>query len=176
MAWSEHVNATGWIAMAWGERVTPLAMELDMIDIRDIARSLARQCRFNGHLEGFCSVAEHSVHVMWLTGEALQREGVEDTRMLRTALLHDATEAYLGDLVRPLKKLPEFSFFNEAESQLYSVIARKYDLYDPIPDMVMEADDERLRFELGRRKSITFGSSFWISETMFLNAFKEVAP
>lgn len=70
------------------------------VDIRDIAHSLARVCRFGGHVRpatgpAWYSVAQHSLLVEHLTPAPLAM----------VALLHDATEAYLGDVTAPLKAL-----------------------------------------------------------------------
>ena len=82
-----------------GRRVSLLNPSPSQIVIGDIAHGLAHQCRFNGHTNKFYSVAQHSV----LVASILPRE-------LRLAgLLHDASEAYLGDVVQPLKDLlPEY--------------------------------------------------------------------
>lgn len=66
--------------------------EVDMIDPRDISHSLAHLCRFNGHTREFYSVAQHSCIVADLVPEEHKL----------AALLHDATEAYLGDMTRHL--------------------------------------------------------------------------
>ena len=82
-----------------GRRVALLNPSPAQIVIGDIAHGLAHQCRFNGQTNRFYSVAQHSV----LVASILPRE-------LRLAgLLHDASEAYLGDIVQPLKELlPEY--------------------------------------------------------------------
>jgi len=67
----------------------------DMICIEDIASALSKICRFGGHSSAFYSVAQHSVIVMALGSPYLCRE----------ALLHDAAEAYLGDVIKPLKNI-----------------------------------------------------------------------
>ena len=87
-----------------GRRVSLLNPSPSQIVIGDIAHGLAHQCRFNGQTNKFYSVAQHSV----LVASILPRE-------LRLAgLLHDASEAYLGDVVQPLKDLlPEYQAIEE---------------------------------------------------------------
>ena len=87
-----------------GRRVALLNPSPSQIVIGDIAHGLAHQCRFNGQTNKFYSVAQHSV----LVASILPRE-------LRLAgLLHDASEAYLGDVVQPLKELlPEYQAIEE---------------------------------------------------------------
>lgn len=73
-------------------------------DIRDIAHSLSQQCRFGGHCNTFYSVAAHSVVASWLCPSDLAME----------LLLHDAHEAYVLDLQRPLKELlPEYRLIED---------------------------------------------------------------
>src|ERR1039457_118422 len=87
----------GFIGTFSGLRFWPLDPNPEKILIDDIAHALAHQCRFGGHASRFYSVAEHSVHVSRLCPP-------EDALW---GLLHDASEAYLVDLPRPLKQLPE---------------------------------------------------------------------
>lgn len=82
-----------------GRTIRPLAPDPDDICIEDIAHALSNQCRFTGHTRKFSSVAEHSVRVSWLVPEEFRLE----------ALLHDASEAYLSDIARPVKKAPGFA-------------------------------------------------------------------
>lgn len=91
-----------------------------MIAIGDIAHSLSMQCRYNGHCRTFYSVAEHSVLVSdWLlynVGPAAARAG----------LLHDAGEAYLCDVPKPLK--PMLGGYREASDALDRVIEARFGL------------------------------------------------
>ena len=73
---------------------------IEMIDARDIAHSLANTNRYNGHTKFPYSVAQHSV----LMAELLSSEGV----LRRQALMHDAHDAYTGDIITPIKReVPE---------------------------------------------------------------------
>lgn len=78
-----------------GNRLNLTEPDVKDVAIEDIAHGLAFQCRFNGQTREFYSVAQHSLMVMSLVGEELKL----------TALLHDAAEAFLGDMVTPLKRM-----------------------------------------------------------------------
>lgn len=85
-----------WIQTKTGKKVSLIAPDPATICLEDIAWALANQCRFNGHTRGaFYSVCEHSLRVAHLLPEELKLAG----------LLHDAAEAYMGDIVRPLKEM-----------------------------------------------------------------------
>ena len=87
-----------------GRRVALLNPSPSQIVIGDIAHGLAHQCRFNGQTSKFYSVAQHSVLVATILPRELRLAG----------LLHDASEAYLGDVVQPLKDLlPEYQAIEE---------------------------------------------------------------
>ncbi len=92
------MNGT-WIETFTGKQFFFAEPRAEDVDIRDIAHSLSRQCRFGGHTRVFYSVAEHSV----LAVSVLKDQGRwgEITQMY--ALLHDAAEAYICDLPRPIK-------------------------------------------------------------------------
>lgn len=121
-----------------GAVINPLAPDADSINIEDIAHALANICRFTGHTRTFYSVAEHSVRCSEIVIPKLRL----------TALLHDASEAYLSDVSRPIKQDPEFgTFYRTFEQQLERVIADKYGLEFPYPLDIKFADDVLLRSE-----------------------------
>lgn len=103
--------------------------------VQDIAHSLAMQCRFNGHTARFYSVAEHSVHCSHIVPP-------EDALV---ALMHDAAEAFIGDVAKPLKRLlPDYE---KIENAVEDVIFDKLDIPFPFPPSVKEADVRMLHLE-----------------------------
>lgn len=88
-----HSFMDGVINTVSGHLINFNAPKTDQIKIDDIINSLANICRFGGHVRKFYSVAQHSVLVAALAPPSLKK----------AALLHDACEAYLGDVVKPLK-------------------------------------------------------------------------
>jgi hypothetical protein len=124
-----------WIQTYTGRQFFPFDPRGEDVDIRDIAHSLSFLCRFNGHCRVFYSVAEHSLRVSRLLGDDLALWG----------LLHDAAEAYLSDLPRPVKaSLPAFV---DMEARLLREIARVFGLTWPMPAEVRWADDVLLATE-----------------------------
>jgi hypothetical protein len=104
----------------------------EMICIEDIAHALSHQCRFGGHLPKFYSVAQHSVLCCML---------VEEQHKL-AALMHDASEAYLLDVPRPIKK--KLANYKEIEDVLMNVIAKKFGFLWPMHEQVAKADETML--------------------------------
>lgn len=128
----------GWILTSTGRRIPLLHPDPADIDIRDIAHALSNQCRYAGHTQFFYSVAEHSWHCSHLfaaAGDALW------------GLLHDAAEAYLGDVTSPLKRLlPEYQ---EIEELWMEVIAHALRLPGPPPATLKDVDTAVLLAEAG---------------------------
>jgi hypothetical protein len=134
--------ATNWIETYTGQQFYPGNPTADMIDILDIAHALSHQCRFGGHCSHFYSVAEHCVRVA-RAAEPLGR------RVQLQALLHDATEAYVIDVPRPVK--PFLPGYYELEARVAAVIAEKFGLDTLTPPEVMALDN---RILLDERRSL----------------------
>lgn len=97
-------------------------------DIRAIAASLAKLCRFCGHTLDFYSVAQHCVHVSEIVPAEFALDG----------LLHDATEAYLGDMSSPLKRL--CVDYQAIEVRLEVAVRAQFNLSTIQPPEVRHAD------------------------------------
>lgn len=133
--------STGKIMTYGGYMVAPLTPRVEMLSISDIAHALSNECRFNGHCRPFYSVAEHSVRVA-----DLLREWGFGAEVQMSGLLHDATEAYLKDLPRPLKELDEFKNYRRAEEALARAVRYRFGLAEQ-PDIVHRADNVLLATE-----------------------------
>lgn len=102
----------------------------------DIARSLSQICRFTGHTRTFYSVAQHAVEVSHLVTPANAAWG----------LLHDAAEAYIGDISRPWKKclrvLDDGMLVpvEQVENRILARVAENFGLNWPMPAEVKQAD------------------------------------
>lgn len=129
-----------WMQTYTGRQFWPLDPRHSEIDIRDIAHALSLQCRFAGHVRTFYSVAEHSIRV-----ERYIRTRGEPESVQLWGLLHDASEAYLVDLPRPIKV--HMANYLAAERVLELVLAERFGLTWPRPSIVTEADQILLATE-----------------------------
>jgi hypothetical protein len=136
-----------WIMTASGRRFWPLAPCVEDVSIVDIAHHLGHLCRFTGAVRTFYSVAQHSVLVSFALAIDHRESGSCGSMTVETAglygLLHDASEAYLMDVPRPLKRDPQFAPYREAEARLQAVIYRAFDLDPAGEPAVLKAIDRR---------------------------------
>ncbi len=127
-----------WILTYTGVEFWPIDPRPEDVCIEDIAHALSMQCRYAGHTSQFYSVAEHCVRVTTLVPP-------EDQLW---ALLHDASEAYLVDLPRPIKRYTEIGkHYRVAEDALMRVICDRFGLPHEEPPSVKRADQAMLCVE-----------------------------
>lgn len=171
-----------WMQTYTGRRFWPLDPRTEEVFIEDIAHALSLQCRYAGHCLRFYSVAEHSV----LLAEWLQANGYDRETCL-WGLLHDAGEAYVLDMIRPLKRsIPEFS---RVEQRVLNVVTARYQLYPHPPEIVKEVDNRILVDEKAQNmapglvwgidslEALGVSLQFWNpgqAEHNFLSLFKEL--
>lgn len=140
-----------YIATATNKHFYYLDVRIEDIDIQDIASGLANECRFNGQMENFYSVAQHCVYASYLVEPEFALE----------ALLHDSSEAYIKDLPSPLKKLlPEYKLI---ELRIEKMIRKKFGLPESMSAEVHFADLMMLATEK-RDLEIDAGSNWLMLE------------
>lgn len=150
----------------------------DEIDIFDIANSLSNQCRYTGHVKKFYSVAEHCCH-LYDYAKTKAKYHFEKFE-LKTILLHDASEAYLTDIARPIKNhIPDY---RKLEVRIEEVVASKFGIVYPYPAWVKEYDmrillDEREQvmrpsknvWAVDGQEPLGVNINFWEPSEAFLN-------
>lgn len=124
-----------WMQTATGRAFWPVDPRPDEVEIEDIAHALANMCRFAGHCREFYSVAQHSVLVARALPPAARLWG----------LLHDASEAYIVDVPRPLK--PYLPGYREAEDNVMEAIVERFGLTPAMPEEVKRIDNAILADE-----------------------------
>ena len=118
-----YITKPGTLRTLTGKKFNIFEPRPEMIDIRDIASGLANKGHFSGLTPRYFSIAEHSILVcdefsFW------NNEQPDSVKLL--ALLHDASEAYIGDMIKPLKvHMPDFV---RLEDGIMNVIAQRFDL------------------------------------------------
>jgi len=170
-----HALTASTLGTFTGLRVDPAALDANLINIPDIAHSLSLQCRFGGHCKEFYSVAQHSVEVSRQVPAEFALWG----------LLHDASEAYLCDLPRPVKAL--FPEYKKLELEIQEIIAAYFGLPWPMPKEIHIADAVELLTEakcfhevpvydseLTHRQTPLISQAPVFAERSFLQRYKEL--
>jgi len=123
-----------WIQTYSGKKFHIFDPKPEEVDIEDIAHALSLLCRFNGQCNMFYSVAEHSMYV----ANEVENEG--SVELTVAALFHDASEAYIGDMTKPLKRYMDS--YKEVENNIQRVIEKKFYLTENIFDnkIIKDAD------------------------------------
>ena len=137
----------------------------DLIEIEDIAHALSQICRYTGHTRKFYSVAEHSIHISRIVYPVAPLWG----------LLHDAAEAYVGDMHRPLKiHLP---FYRAWEKKIMKAVILKFNLCEPMPAIVKEADNAMLVNEMRDLMGRTKPGPEWIAkDAPYVDVYVPMTP
>jgi hypothetical protein len=177
LSWSGQIE-NAWIETYSGKQINVFNPKPEDISIHDIAHALSCCARFNGHLSSFLSVAEHSYFVSYYCKPKHALAG----------LLHDASEAYLSDIPRPIKKfLPQVT---EIDDRLSKVILLKWGI-EEIPEDIMlidrqmclaEADKSNMHTDNWAEGHERYGHidhfpKWWIpfqAEQKFLNRYYEL--
>jgi hypothetical protein len=143
---TENLHAVRSIRTISGQYVNVFEPNSETLLIDDIAHALSNQCRFGGHLPRFYSVAQHCLlcHMVAAPEEKFD------------ALMHDASEAYLLDMPKPIKV--EISQYNDIEDNLMNILAKKFNFNYPKSEGVERVDRYLLEWEwnvimLGRTDS-----------------------
>lgn len=122
-----------------GREVDIFNLKINDIDIEDSAHALSLICRYGGHCLFHYSVAQHSVLCSYEPGTP--KEQLE-------FLIHDCSETYVHDLVRPIKHRPEFLQYRLEEDKIQKIIFEKYGLEFPLSEKVHKVDNKILRQEI----------------------------
>jgi 5'-deoxynucleotidase YfbR-like HD superfamily hydrolase len=176
-----------WIETYTGKKFYLLSPRIEDVDIKDIAHALSLLCRWTGHCKYHYSIAQHSYYCSLL--------GPEEEALYR--LLHDASEAFMGDMNRPLKHFTPAGFiYRKQEKVVQEIIYQSFGLDAKEPSSVHVADNQMLyaekkqiMSELAWDTDWTFGQGAedlgvagiaieeWTpekAETMFLKRFEEL--
>lgn len=146
----ELYSDVDWFETQSGKEVHVLTPDVNVVDLNDIARSLGMQCRYAGHCSEFYSIGQHSILMSKVVPEQFALE----------ALMHDATETYLQDMIGPIKCL--FPMYKELELMWWEeAIAPKFGLSKVMSKEVKEADTRMLRTE---RDLLSFKKRKWCPE------------
>lgn len=155
-----------------GRMVNITNLTVDDIDLKDIAHSLAGINRYIAHTDRNETVADHSIHMAKIFFE------LGKYKLALEALLHDATEAYIGDCPSMLKTaIPEIRHFED--TKIRPPIAEKFNLEPQVPHEVEVLDKQMVKPEIRQffgddrefRPIKTYGKR---GETVFLNMYKRI--
>jgi len=151
-----------WPQTFTGKQFWTLDPKKEEIDIKDIAHSLAFQCRFNGHCEKFYSIAQHSILVSKIVPKKFALAG----------LLHDASETYTGNIVRPLKTF--IVNFKEIELEVEKTIFEKFNVKEIDHIEIKKADNIALVTEM--RDLMKEPPEKWNEDGLFETCSEKIIP
>lgn len=154
-----------WIKTYTGRRFYPFAPRVEDIDIDDIAHPLAKAGRFSGHLtdiDWLYTVGQHSCHVHDL---------VKSPRAKFWALMHDAPEAYIGDMASPIKWF--FPDFDAMEDVLAAKIIKRFNIpFDSDIEHEVKQVDNWIGFQEGEQMLHNSEVEVWQAQIVRPTTFK----
>lgn len=140
-----------WIITFTGLKFYHLNPQPEMVVVEDIAHALSNIGRWTGHTRFHYSVAQHSVYA----SQICPPEAAFDT------LMHDSSEAYLGDMNRPLKHFTAAGpAYREIEEKVEDVIFKKFGVQFPLSEAVKDADTQMLYAEKAQLMSVTNATKY----------------
>lgn len=144
-----------------GHKVDPLHIKEEDIYLEDIAHALSLLCRGNGHIKYFYSVAQHSLNC----AKEAQSRGYSKHVVL-SCLFHDASEAYMSDLITPIKK--QMKEYQIIEDQLLETIFQAFhnqikdeekNIWKEMDHLLLEAELKEMMPLEENRSSVTLMST-----------------
>lgn len=162
-----HVDAPTAITTVGGRKVDLYEFGPRDVDVETIAHSLSLLCRYNGHSKGHLSVARHSI---WVASKL-------PPRLKLAGLFHDSAEAYVGDIIRPLKHTGTMTEYLDLESSILRVIATEVGFRYPLDRAVKAADTQVLvEIELPEPDGAryTWDSGWRDDKQEFMDLYKEL--
>lgn len=152
------LGSPGMIRTFSGRLVDPFDLLPYQVIIKDIAHSLSQTCRFTGHTRRFYSVGEHCLMVASM---------LPTPRLKMAGLVHDASEAYFGDMAGPTKRRLEMSEYSNAEHRAAEMITAKYcgELSQRDREMVKHCDGVAYHIERKELMPPGAGEAYEIQDT-----------
>lgn len=156
-----------WIETYGWHKVYPLNPSREEIDLHDIAHSLSQQCRFTGHTKTFYSVAAHSITCSFVVQKLFPNE----KRLHFICLMHDASEAYLSDIAKPVKcGMPEY---RAIERKLEDAVWDAFEIHPyPFEKALCKEVDEYVLAKEGIALMNNFGG--WATDILSRFAFTDL--
>lgn len=143
--------AKAWIITYTGLKFYHLNTQPEMVVIEDIAHALSNIGRWTGHTRYHYSVAQHCVYASRICPPEFAFD----------CLMHDSSEAYLGDMNRPLKHFTAAGpAYREIEERVEEVIFKKFGVRFPLPEEVKEADTQMLYAEKAQLMNVTEATQY----------------
>ena len=129
----EKFDRPGVFTTRSGRDIDILDFRVEDIKVEEVAHALALTCRYGGHCREFYSVAQHAV----IVARYLEAQG-HPLDVVMAGLHHDDSEAYLGDIIRPLKDL--LPIYKEIETRFEMTLAEHFGIQYPYHEAVKDAD------------------------------------